>query len=131
LLSEVLIIDDNKLTRWAFARVLARAGYRVQEVETAHEGLARVKEAPPDLVFLDCHLPDGDGAAVLQALQDLRPMLPVVMTSAEMPQEAAGCLCRLGARGFLAKPCTPALVVALADALLSREVRPDDVATPA
>jgi DNA-binding NtrC family response regulator len=115
---EILVIDDDKLTRWSLARVLTRAGYRVREASSASEGLTRVQEAAPDLVFLDCRLPDGDGASVLQMLQEIRPRLPVVMISADAPREAVRCLCRLGAHGYLEKPCSPTLVVALADSLL-------------
>jgi len=116
---EILIIDDDRLTRWSLARVLIRAGYRVQEVSSASEGLTRVQDAAPDLVFLDCRLPDGDGTSVLQRLRELRPRLPVVMISADATRETARRLCQLGAYAYLAKPCAPASVVALADTLLS------------
>jgi CheY-like chemotaxis protein len=86
---EILVIDDDKLTRWSLARVLIRAGYRVQEASSASEGLTRVQDAAPDLVFLDCRLPDGDGTSVLQRLQEVRPRLPVVMISADATQETA------------------------------------------
>jgi len=118
LMREILVIDDDKLTRWSLTRVLTRAGYRVQEAGSASEGLTRAQRAAPDLVFLDCCLPDGDGVSVLQMLQELRPSLPVVMISADAPREAVRSLYRLGARGYLEKPCSPTLVVALADSLL-------------
>ena len=115
---EILVIDDDKLTRWSLARVLTRAGYRVLEAGSASEGLTLVHAGAPDLVFLDCCLPDGDGVFVLQALQELQPSLPVVMISADAPREIVRSLCRLGAHGYLEKPCSPTLVVALAGSLL-------------
>jgi DNA-binding NtrC family response regulator len=119
LIRGILVIDDDRLTRWSPARVLIRAGYRVQEASSASEGLTRVQDAAPGLVFLDCRLPDGDGASVLQRLRELRPRLPVVMISADVTRETARRLCQLGAYASLAKPCAPASVVALADTLLS------------
>ena len=119
---EILVIDDDKLTRWSLARVLTRAGYSVQEASSASEGLTRVQEAAPDLIFLDCRLPDGDGASVLQMLQELRPRLPVVMISADATREAVRRLYQLGASAYLEKPCAPASVVALAETLLSHGV---------
>jgi DNA-binding NtrC family response regulator len=124
----ILVIDDDKLTRWSLARVLTRAGYRVREAGSAADGVTRVREAWPDLVFLDLRLPDGDGASVLQILHELRPQLPVVMISADTTREAARRLCQLGAYAYLEKPCAPAVVVTLADTLLSRERCPDDAA---
>ena len=121
---KILIIEDDKLTRWSLARVLTRAGYRVQGAGFAAEGITQVREAWPDLVFLDLRLPDGDGASVLQVLRTLRPQLPVVMMSAHATREVAQRLCQLGARAYLQKPCAPELVVALAQTLVSREVCP-------
>jgi two-component system, NtrC family, nitrogen regulation response regulator GlnG len=116
---EILVIDDDQLTRCSLARVLIRAGYRVQAASSASEGLTRVQDAAPDLVFLDCRLPDGDSTSVLQRLQEVRPRLPVVMISTDATQETARRLGQLGASAYLAKPCAPASVVALADTLLS------------
>lgn len=116
---EILVIDDDKLTRWSLARALIRAGYRVREAGSAAEGLMHARTTPPDLVFLDCHLPDGDGTSVLQRLRELRPGLPVVMISADATGETARRLCQLGAYAYLVKPCAPASVVALAYTLLS------------
>jgi DNA-binding NtrC family response regulator len=115
---EILVIDDDTLTRWSLAQVLTRAGYSVLEAGSASEGLTRVQAAAPGLVFLDCCLPDGDGFSVLQTLQELRPSLPVVMISADAPGETVRNMCRLGAHDCLEKPCSPTLVVALAGSLL-------------
>lgn len=115
---EVLIIDDDKLTRWSLGSVLARAGYDVREARTAAEGLTGVRERAPHLVFLDVHLPDGGGASVLRMLREVQPTLPVVVMSADLPRDDARRLCQSGAQGYLAKPCAPPLVVALADSLL-------------
>jgi DNA-binding NtrC family response regulator len=110
---EVLVIDDDKLTRWSLSKVLARAGYRVRGATSAAEGLAKAGESPPGLVLLDLRLPDGDGSTVLQDLLRSRPELPVVMMSAEATPETVRHVRRLGARGFLAKPCAAALLQAL------------------
>jgi len=115
---EILIIDDDKLTRWSLSTLLVRFGYRVREAASAAEGLASARESPPDLVLLDIRLPDGDGGAVLQDLRQSRPGLPVVMMSADGSQGTVRHVRRLGARGFLAKPCAAALLQALVAYLL-------------
>ncbi len=125
-MGKILVIDDDKLTRWSLGRLLTRAGYRVQGVGFAAEGITQVREARPDLVFLDLRLPDGDGTSVLQVLRTLRPQLPVVMMSADATREAVQRLWQFGAHAYLEKPCAPALVVALAQSLLSREACPGD-----
>jgi DNA-binding NtrC family response regulator len=110
---EILIIDDDKLTRWSLTKILARAGYRVREAASAAEGLVKAGESRPDLVLLDLRLPGGDGGTVLQDLQQSRPGLPVVMMSADPTPETVGHMRRLGARGFLAKPCAAEILQAL------------------
>lgn len=115
---EILVIDDDRLTRWSLSKVLARFGYRVREAASAAEGLARVRESPPDLVLVDIQLPDGDGGTVLQGLRRSRPELPIVMMSADATPETVRHVRRLGARGFLAKPCAAALLQALIASLL-------------
>ncbi len=78
----ILVIDDDKLTRWSVSTLLGRAGYHVQEAATGKEGLAAIEEAAPNLVLLDIELPDMDGFAVLKAILEIRPDLPVLTMTA-------------------------------------------------
>lgn len=114
----VLIVDDDKLTRWSVARILARAGYRVREAATASDGLAAVARDMPDAILLDIILPDGDGFAALRTIHEARPGLPVILITAHGSEETARRARDLGARGHLVKPCNPeALCATLALAL--------------
>ncbi len=115
---EILIIDDDMLTRWSLMQVLVRAGYRVRAAASAAEGLSNARETPPDLVLLDVQLPDGDGGSVLQAFRRSVPALPVVMMSADPAPETVQRLRRLGACDFLAKPCASILLLAVVASLL-------------
>ena len=115
---DILVIDDDKRTRWSLTKNLARAGYRVQQASSAAEGLAKAGESRPDLVLLNLRLPDGDGGSVLQDLLRCRPGLPVIMMSADVAPETVGRMRRLGARGFLTKPLAALLLQALIAYLL-------------
>ena len=127
---EILVIDDDKLTRWSLTRMLARFGYGVREAASATEGLAQAEESLPDLVLLDLRLLDGGGDRVLRSLRASRPDLPVVMMSADATPETVRYLRRLGACGFLAKPCAAGLLQALV-AFLLRYPSPSGARTPA
>jgi len=116
---EVLVIDDDTLTRWSLTQVLARAGYRVRAAASGAEGLAHAAESRPDLVLLDLHLGDTCGDTVLPSLRGAHPGLPVVMMGADATPEAVRYLCGLGARGFLAKPCAASLLYALVAVLIA------------
>lgn len=114
----VLIVDDDKLTRWSLSRVLTRAGYLTQEAATVTEGLIAIARQRPDAVLLDIVLPDGDGFSALRAIHETQPTLPVILITAHGSEETARTARDLGARGHLTKPCNPAeLYAALARAL--------------
>jgi DNA-binding NtrC family response regulator len=114
----LLIIDDDKLTRWSLSRILESVGYQVREARSFTEGVAALEAQAPDLVLLDVKLPDGDGFALLEAIQGSHPGLPVIMITAHASQETEQKAESLGARGHLAKPCNPArLQAAVVDAL--------------
>ena len=103
----VLVVDDDKLTRFSLSKILGRAGYRIREAASATEGMAAIEEERPGLVLLDIRLPDRDGFAVLRAIRASHPQLPVVMMTAHHTEDTAREANTLGAWAYLAKPCDP------------------------
>jgi two-component system response regulator FixJ len=101
----VLVIDDDKLFRWAVSTVLKRAGYRVQEAATGADGVAAARDCHPGAVLLDIRLPDLDGFTVLKAMRRARPDLPVLMLTADPTPESSRRALRLGAYAYFEKPC--------------------------
>ena len=101
----ILVIDDDKLFRWTASKVLERAGYRVHEAATGEDGMAAARDRHPDAVLLDIRLPDLDGFAVLKAIRQARPDLPVLMVTAEPTPETSRRALRLGAYAHFEKPC--------------------------
>ena len=114
----VLVIDDDKLTRWSVSRILGRAGYQVREAASAKEGLRAIADRRPEAVLLDVVLPDLDGFAVLRTIRRDFPGLPVILITAHASGETLRAAREFGAQGHLAKPCNPAeLHAALSDAM--------------
>jgi len=101
---KVLIIDDERLVRWALAQKLAGWGYEVVEAETGLDGLNALAAEGPDLVLLDMNLPDARGTDVLGDLRKNWPELPVVMITAFGVIEDAVTAMRRGAYDFITKP---------------------------
>jgi DNA-binding response OmpR family regulator len=121
----VLIVDDDKLTRWSVSRTLTRAGYQVQEAATAADGLAAIAGDRPDAVLLDIVLPDGDGFSALRTIREIHPGLPVILITAHGSEETARTAHDLGARGHLIKPCNPAELCAALAVALDRPLESD------
>jgi CheY-like chemotaxis protein len=115
----ILVVDDDKLTRWSFATVLGRLGYRVREAATGSECLAAIRAEAPDLVLLDIVLPDLDGFRILSEIRAEDPRIPVILMTANPARDTRARARAAGAAEYLEKPCDAATL----EAALSR-VRP-------
>ncbi|WP_258046613.1 response regulator [Sphingomonas folli] len=86
---------------------------------SAADALQMLTAAPPDAALLDVSMPDIDGPALLAALHDRIPDLPVIfMTARGRERDVAG-LRELGARGVIVKPFDPMSLAAQIRTLLS------------
>ncbi len=103
-LPRVLVVDDERLLRSSLREELQRAGYQVDEAESAGTALECAAREPPDLVLLDLRLPDRSGVDVLRELRQSYPRLPVVMLTAHASIDGAVEALREGAYDYLAKP---------------------------
>ncbi len=68
------------------------------------EVVPRVEGFDPDVVVLDMHLPDTDGIEVMRRLREMRPNIPIVITTAYMSIEPMVDILGLGHQGYLLKP---------------------------
>ncbi len=67
---QVLIIDDDEVTRYLLKTILGPAEFRFSEAGGGIEGLRRADEGKPDLVILDLAMPDLSGFEVLSRLKE-------------------------------------------------------------
>ena len=66
---QVLIIDDDEVSRYLVKTVLGQREFRFLEAAGGTEGLRLVNEVRPDLVILDLAMPDLSGFEVLSELK--------------------------------------------------------------
>ena len=80
----VLVVDDEPLTRWSVAETLTDSGYRVTQAGDALSGLEALngKGGAADLVLLDLRLPDSSDLGVLSMMRRLSPTTPVILMTA-------------------------------------------------
>ena len=69
-MARILIVDSSPALAMAQAYHLWNAGHEVQTAATGAEGLALASATAPDLIVLECHLPDISGVALLDALRE-------------------------------------------------------------
>jgi CheY-like chemotaxis protein len=103
----VLIVDDNRDNREAYAEYLRFKGFDIAEAVTGAEAITKVIGDDPDLVLLDLRLPDIDGYEVCRRLRAraARPRI-IALTACAFPEDMQSALAS-GCDHFLAKPCLP------------------------
>jgi signal transduction histidine kinase len=120
---EVLVVDDDRVNRAAYASSLAEAGYRVREAADGHACLRAVETQSPSLILLDVEMPGMDGLETLRRLavawRGKNPRVPVILVTGERRDpESIGSGLELGAEEYLQKPVRPAELKARIRALL-------------
>ena len=100
---DILLVEDDPMTRLIMRSLLQESGYRVREVDEGHLAVTTLQEEGADLVVLDYYLPDMNGSDVLKALGRLLEKMPViVVTGYDDPRLAEGVL-EAGASRFVHK----------------------------
>ena len=111
----ILLVEDEKLLRWALEQQLARAGHTVVAAPDLATASTHLAAAQPDVVLLDLGLPDGHGLDFYEANRDrLEGSVVIVMTALGAVHEAVRAM-KLGALDFLSKPVDQAELVALVE----------------
>ena len=117
----ILIVDDAEAGRYAAARFLRRAGFRVIEASTGLEGLTIVRHEHPDVVLLDVSLPDLNGLEVCRRIkEEIGPGSPLIIQVSASFVRASDAVRGLeaGADAYLTEPLEPTVLVATVNALL-------------
>jgi DNA-binding NtrC family response regulator len=100
----ILVIDDDRSARMLLERVLTRAGHTVALVDTAEEGLVRLKAEPFDLLVTDKNLPGIDGLEVLRQARGVRPQLRALLITGFPTPETQSAASDLGVHAYVTKP---------------------------
>lgn len=101
----VLIIDQHAAFREDLKGLVGQtAGYRfAAEAGSGREGMERAREIAPDLVIMDCTLPDMNGMSVMRELKRLAPPAKILVLSTCANYDNVTKALRAGARGFAVK----------------------------
>jgi CheY-like chemotaxis protein len=99
----VLFIEDEPALRFSYERYF-RNRYELAFAASGAEALASLASAIPDVVVMDMRLPDTDGVDLLRRVRELRPDLPVLVTTAYISMEPRLRVLDLPFNGYLVKP---------------------------
>lgn len=128
--SDILIVDDESDIRELVAGILEDEGHGTRKAASSDDCLDAISKRRPSLIFLDIWLQGSrlDGLALLDAIKQQHPDLPVVVISGHGNIETAVSAIKRGAYDYIEKPFkADRLLLIAARALeasnLRREVR--------
>lgn len=103
---EILVVDDEVLSRRALIYALEKAFLKTIAVEDAEAALARVRNSKFDLVFLDVNMPGTDGFQLCDRLRETgsNRATPVIFVTATADFQVRAQSMLRGASDLIAKP---------------------------
>src|SRR5205809_426161 len=114
--AEILVADDDALSRRLLAQSLTAAGYKCRVCKDGSEALEIIHATLPSLLLLDFDMPGLNGAEVLTRLRsDHNPavaQIPVIMLTAHGSEESEVSCLQAGADDFVTKPVYTAVLQA-------------------
>ena len=118
--AQILVVDDLLLSRMILRAKLSAACYETQMAATGAEALHLVSVQVPDLVLLDCNLPDATGLEVCRLLRSkpATSSVPIILFSADQSRAMRLLALETGADDFLSKPLDDAYLMSRIRALL-------------
>ncbi|MBV1930778.1 MAG: sigma-54 dependent transcriptional regulator, partial [Porticoccaceae bacterium] len=119
---KVLVVEDDDLLREALSDTLQLSGYRVAVAESGVQALQLLEAGHIDLVVSDVQMAAMDGHALLRAIKNKWPRLPVVLMTAYGTIEKAVEAIRDGAADYLVKPFEVEVLIEMVSRLSGEQV---------
>jgi DNA-binding response OmpR family regulator len=107
--ARILVADDDVAVLESVTWLLQENGYEVIPANGGMACLEQLEHRAPDLLLLDILMPDADGCQLLERIKSEERWrdVPVLMLSAQPPEEASVRSLGLGAADFIRKPYRP------------------------
>jgi two-component system, NtrC family, nitrogen regulation response regulator GlnG len=120
----ILLADDDNAIRTVLSHALTRAGFTVRASSTAAGLWKWVSEGQGDAIVTDVVLPDDNAFDVIPRIRKMRPMLPIIVMSAQNTITTAVRAAELGAYDYLPKPFDLNVLVQTVTRSLEQQKRP-------
>lgn len=101
--TRILLVDDDPIVLNTLAKGLTEIGYCVETAENGQKALDHYRKSRPDLVILDCRMPDMTGVEVARIMLQ-ESYRPILILSANSEVSAVKGAIGLGVVGYLVKP---------------------------
>ena len=106
----VLIVDDEPDICFLLGNMLKQKSFIPVIANTLSDGLSKLRQFTPSLLFLDIHLPDGSGLDILRGVKKDFPQMKIIMMSAYDGAKERSRAIEEGADIFISKPLSRDLI---------------------
>lgn len=103
-MTDIFIIDDERILRVSLADDLRDAGFKVFEFAEAQTALRQMKEHNVDVILTDLKMPGMNGIEFLVRAKEINPEVTVVIMTSYATFPTAVQAIKLGAYDFITKP---------------------------
>ena len=126
-MGRIILADDDEIVAELVSEALIGAGHAVGWLIDGKSALDLIRRRPPDLVILDCNMPEMSGIQVLREMRQSPKLcdLPVLMLTGRQSESDERIVRFEGANDYIRKPFDPGLLVGRAEALMNGERRWD------
>lgn len=102
--SQILIIDDDKMICDMLCQKIGKMGHKAQWVATLNDAFALVQRESFDVIYLDVHLPDGNGLDAIDLLRDSPSEPEIIIITGAAGADGAEMAIKSGAWDYGSKP---------------------------
>lgn len=100
---KILVVDDEKNMCQYLSIMLRKEGYDVRTAHSGKKAIQEVREGNFDVILTDIKMEGMDGIAVLRAVKEINPTIPVIIMTAYATQKTAIEALNSGAYHYLIK----------------------------
>jgi len=102
----ILLVDDEEMILEVGQAMLEKLGYQIIVADCGKQALDVVnsKGDEIDMVILDLIMPGMDGGKVFERIKEIRPQLPIMLSSGYAINGQADEIMKKGCNGFIQKP---------------------------
>lgn len=105
-ISVLYVEDDPVCVALVQASIAGRVG-ALHVAENGRDGLMAFVRFAPDVVVTDVRMPKMDGIAMAEAMREMRPDIPIIVTTSLDDPELMRKAIRIGIGSYLLKPINP------------------------
>lgn len=103
-MKNILIIDDDKLIRWALKEIFSQEGYTTDEATSFEQAIKSAAETKYDLIIADLEINQENSASMLERIKKLQPGANIIIVSALSKSEIEKSLKNIDIYGIIEKP---------------------------